>query len=54
MMGATDVRDGARHEGGYLQGSQDPSVMQKVVIIAGGALAVIVLIRLGFMGRVQP
>lgn len=52
---AVDVSQiGMRQEGGRLEGGQDARVMQRAVIIAGGALLVLVAIKLGFLQRVMP
>ncbi len=52
---AVDVSQmGIRQEGGRLEGGQDARVMQRAVIIAFSALAVLVSIKLGFLQRVLP
>lgn len=53
---AIDVSQiGMRLEGGgHQEGSIDARIMQRAVIIAGAALAVLVAVRLGFMQRVLP
>ncbi len=53
---AIDVSQmGIRQEGGgNLAGGQDARIMQRAVIIAGGAIAVLVAIKLGFLQRVMP
>lgn len=53
MMGAVDIttasqaRGEARHPG-----SQDKGVPRKVMYIVGGAMLVLLVVRLGFGGRV--
>ena len=43
-----------RQEGGRAAGGVDARVLQRVVIIAGGALALLVAMKLGFLQRVMP
>jgi hypothetical protein len=51
---AVDVSQMQRREGGQLEGGQDQRVMQRVVVIAGVSLALLVAMKIGFLQRVMP
>jgi len=51
---AVDVSQMMRGQETRAVGSVDARIMQRTVIIAGGALAIIVAIKIGFLQRVMP
>lgn len=51
---AVDVSMMQRGRDSQAVGGQDARVMQRTVIIAGGALLVLVGLKLGFIQRIMP
>lgn len=51
---AIDVTQIGRQRDNSLGGEQDTDVVKRMMIIAGTALVVLVLIKIGFLQRVLP
>jgi hypothetical protein len=51
---AIDVTQIPRMRDNSLGGEQDTEIVKRMMIIAGGALVVLVAIKLGFLQRVLP
>jgi hypothetical protein len=51
---AVDVSDIGRQRDNSLAGDQDTEIVNKMMVIAGTALVVLVALKLGFLKRVLP